>query len=89
MITETWVDESGRVIESEVMPDDQRDFTVGKVTSKSPPLVKIPQRPDPVPINARAVGMTVEIGDLVAVFRVSQVGNAAHNSLLTQRNHVS
>ena len=71
-MTEQYVNADGVLIETQVKPDSMREIAVGTVTSKNPPLVKIPHRPDPVPIHARTIGLTVEVGDLVAIFRTVQ-----------------
>jgi len=69
---ETFVDEQGRVIDRQVMPDEQRELMVAKVVSLSPPSVKIKGRSQPVPIAARLSGVTVQVDDFVLICRVEQ-----------------
>lgn len=61
----------GRVIESEVRDDAHREVVIGRVVSLSPPMVTVPGRGGPVRVHARAVGLSVGVGDLVLCCRVS------------------
>jgi len=61
----------GRVIETEVRDNAAREIAVARVHSLSPPMVVLPGRQLPVRIHARAVGLTVGVGDLVLCCRVS------------------
>lgn len=69
-VTETYVEDDGRVVTAEVTPDDQREIVAVKVTSKNPPMVVAPSGRE-FPVGARAVGLAVEVGDWVAAFRCS------------------
>ena len=72
MTTERYINEDGVVVDTEVLPDELREVVVGRVTSLSPPMAKIPSRPDPIRVHARTVGLTVAVNDLVLLCRVEQ-----------------
>ena len=69
---ERFVNADGVVVETEVTPDAVREIAVGRVVSLVPPMVRIPGREQPVPIAARFDGLSVVVGDFVAIFRVEQ-----------------
>jgi len=73
---ERTTDNAGRVITRVVQPDDQREIVAVQVVSLSPPTVRAPGGRT-FPVGARAVGLTVEVGDWVAAFRTVQVGVVA------------
>lgn len=72
MTTETFVDDDGRVIEREVLPDALREVAVARVVSLSPPAVRLPGRQRPARVHARVAGLSVAVNDLVLVARVEQ-----------------
>jgi|GEM_PF-4887072 len=66
-----FIDEDGKVVQREEKPDDQRCTVLGEVTCVTPLTVRIPDRPDPVPVTAAVVGLEVAVGDFVSIFRVA------------------
>lgn len=71
MRVERFVDADGVVRDRQVRPDSKRDVAVGRVVSLSPPAVEVPGR-GRVRVHARAVGLTVGVGDWVLCARVEQ-----------------
>ena len=72
VLIERHVDAKGYVIDTEAVSAVDREITMGRVVSLSPPLVQVSDREKPVPIAARFDGLRIAEGDFVAIFRVEQ-----------------